>query len=188
MFDSEYLHYEEINDLTFEGKLGERTQYTQKENSHVQSTPTGISSTSISAFTSFIPAIVSVLVVATAIAVVTFKAPTVTLSDWIITNQSISAVFEGEVIDNPYVISLMSANQTIYSYDVLDESYLISFDGLSPESSYDLMIEADYGIGLQKIKEIHIMTGGNPVYKKGRIKITSHEIDYPNSEIAIHML
>jgi hypothetical protein len=148
---------------------------------------TTTTSASMGPISSIIPATISVLVVATAVAVMVLQAPMITLSNWVITHQSIAVSFEGEAIDNPYTITLMHDQEIMASYEILDTSYEVNYDGLTPETAYDLMIEADYGAGAQRLKTFHIVTAGAPSYQKARVRISAHEVDYATRSMKIYL-
>lgn len=197
MMEPEICTSYEYNDLTNEGKLGERETYSRREtnsnsttkaNSRLSSLNVSTSmSSAMSAFSSIVPAVLSILVATALFVTFTLSVPLVSVSDWNVRDRTIAFSFSAADSTNPYLISLTFANsdETIQSIETTGASQKISFLFLQPETAYEVQIQNDYGIGLQTIKKYHIKTAGVPAYREGSLRVDSYQFNDARDELTL---
>lgn len=198
MIESEIYPSNEINDLTNEGKLGERDTYSSTESNSGTSTKTsslsssgtgGASSISsgMSAFSSIVPAVISILAVAVVAVTLALSVPTVTVSDWEVSDRKIAFQFTAADSTNPYLVtlSLARSDESIQSIETTGATQQVSFSFLQPETAYEVLIKNDYGAGVRTIKEYQIQTAGVPNQRAGKLSVGSYELNDSRDELIL---
>lgn len=197
MIESEIYPSNEINDLTNEGKLGERDTYSYSESKSGTRTKTSSITSSgnggspitsgMSAFSSIVPAVISILAVASVMVAITLSVPTVSVSEWEVSERAIAFQFSAEDSLNPYLVSLSLADsdELIQSIETTGASQPISFSFLQPETAYEVQIKNDYGAGVRVIKEFRIQTAGVPIQPAGSLRVDSYELNDSRDELTL---
>lgn len=197
MMEPEIYTSYEYNDLTNEGKLGERETYSRREtnsssttkaNSHLSSLSVSTSmGSAMSAFSSIVPAVLSILVATALFVTFTLSVPLVSVSEWNVRDRAIAFSFSAADSMNPYLISLVitDSSEMIQSIETTSASQKISFSFLEPETAYEVKIQNDYGIGLQTIKKYHIKTAGVPAQREGSLRVDSYQFNDAHNELTL---
>lgn len=186
MSENEFFYVPEINDLTMTG--GHKKKKSSYKPSETKETNT--SSGEVGASTSgttgagtvgtAIPIVMSVTVVAlivVSIVQMTVGAPSVNVTEWNMTYHSISFSFSAEISDTSYTIALEHLDQRLESVDVDHSERVVTFDGLSPSTEYSILIEHDWGEGLQTMIEYLVMTRDSPTFPNGRVTISNVSVN-----------
>lgn len=187
MNEFQYIRREEFNDLySTEIIIMQKKDDYQKEKTRneISTTSTG---SSIGIVTGIIPSLISIILVVVIASSFVLKVPIISTDNWVITYNQIEFVLRTEVMDDPYSVTLQDIEhqEFIREFYINDIISIVSFEGLTPEQTYEVTIKVDYGIGQKILKSYHIMTAGVPLYPRGILKVESHNIDYQNQNVII---
>lgn len=185
MGNNDYFYAPEVNDLSKQGALHKRkSQYKRKKQSNDESSSNSSSGSSsgsgaspVSAAFSVVVSVVVVALVAVTVTELLGTVPKLHVADWQISCHSIGFSFSADSSDTPYVISLELLDERVQSFQVDEKERAIEFDGLSPSTEYEVVIENDWGEGFQQMIDYRLVTPDLPTFPNGRLFISGHVID-----------